>query len=282
MGIMNTHFGVSFIKNKPKKKIGLIINNGVITTDKIKDSSITTNKIVDNAVTTNKVDNNAITEDKIASSAVTTSKIADNAIITPVIANKAVTEAKLADNAVSGRTLQKGSVSKEHLSDSCFSDILNNLLNSAAVTKAIKSYVMDIFKSEGTTIRVNIRSDNPENDDDPNNPKVSDFDFDAVKEKFDNGINIVLQYQYSDADGMWELFRRDINATLFVYAMDKYDSVLRNPNHAIYTITNYTISAFNATKGITLTRTYNEDNHKTYTDWKVKVKNINLTDLAYE
>lgn len=282
MGIMNTHFGASFIKNKPKKKIGLIINNGVITTDKIKDSSITTNKIVDNAVTTNKVDNNAITEDKIASSAVTTSKIADNAIITPVIANKAVTEAKLADNAVSGRTLQKGSVSKEHLSDSCFSDILNNLLNSAAVTKAIKSYVMDIFKSEGTTIKVNIRSDNPENDDDPNNPKVSDFDFDAVKEKFDNGMNITLQYQYSD-DDVFGFSRRDINDNLIVYAMDKHElSAFKAPNHQHYYFTIYTISAFNATKGITLTRTYNEDNHRTYTDWKVKVKNINLTDLAYE
>lgn len=282
MGIMNTHFGASFIKNKPKKKIGLIINNGAITTDKIKDSSITTNKIVDNAVTTNKVDNNAITENKIASSAVTTSKIADNAIITPVIANKAITEAKLADNAVSGRVLQEGSINKEHLSDSCFSDILNNLLNSAEVTKAIKSYVMDIFKSEGTIIKVNIRSDNPENDDDPNNPKVSDFDFGAVKEKFDNGMNITLQYQYSNED-MLGFSRRDINDNLIVYAMDKCAlSAFKAPHHQHYYFIIYTISAFNATKEITLTRKYNEDNNRTYTDWKVKVKNINLTDLAYE
>ena len=282
MSIMNTHFGASFIKNKPKKKIGLKINNGAITTDKIKDSSITTNKIADNAVTTNKVDNNAITEDKIASNAVTTSKIADNTIITSLIANKAVTEAKLADNAVSERVLQEGSVNKEHLSDSCFSDILNNLLNSAAVTKAIKSYVMDIFKSEGTTIKVNIRSDNPEDDDDPNNPKVSDFDFDAVKEKFDNGINITLQYQYSD-DNVLAFGRRNINDNLFVYAIDEYaSSAFKGPNHQHYYFTTYIISAFNATKEITLTRKYNEDNNGTYTDWKVKVKNINLTDLAYE
>lgn len=280
MGIMNTHFGASFIKNKPKKKIGLKINNGAITTDKIKDSSITTNKIVDKAVTTNKIDNNAITEDKIASSAVTTSKIANNTIITSLIANKAVTEAKLADNAVSERILQEGSVNKEHLSDSCFSDILNNLLNSASVTKAIKSYVMDIFKSEGTTIKVNIRSDNPEDDDDPNNPKVSDFDFDAVKEKFDNGINITLQYQHSDS-ALWD--RRNINDNLFVYAIDKYESsAFRAPNHQHYYFTTYIISAFNATKEITLTRKYNEDNNGIYTDWKVKIKNINLTDLVYE
>lgn len=280
MGIMNTHFGASFIKNKPKKKIGLKINNGAITTDKIKDSSITTNKIVDNAVTTNKIDNNAITEDKIASSAVTTSKIANNTIITSLIANKAVTEAKLADNAVSERILQEGSVNKEHLSDSCFSDILNNLLNSAAVTEAIKSYIMDIFKSEGTTIKVNIRSDNPEDDDDPNNPKVSDFDFDAVKEKFDNGINITLQYQYSDST-LWD--RRNINDNLFVYDMDKYESsAFKAPNHQQYYFITYIISAFNATKEITLTRKYNEDNNGIYTDWKVKIKNINLTDLTYE
>ena len=280
MGIMNTHFGVSFIKNKPKKKIGLKINNGAITTDKIKDSSITTNKIVDNAVTTNKIDNNAITEDKIASSAVTTSKIANNTIITSLIANKAVTEVKLADNAVSERILQEGSVNKEHLSDSCFSDILNNLLNSAAVTKAIKSYIMDIFKSEGTTIKVNIRSDNPEDDDDPNNPKVSDFDFDAVKEKFDNGINITLQYQHSDS-ALWD--RRNINDNLIVYTIDEYESgAFKAPNHQHYYFTTYIISAFNATKEITLTRKYNEDNNGIYTDWKVKIKNINLTDLAYE
>lgn len=281
MSIMNTHFGASFIKNKPKKKIGLKINNGAITTDKIKDSSITTNKIADNAVTTNKVDNNAITEDKIASSAVTTSKIADNAIITSLIANKAVTEVKLADNAVSERVLQEGSVNKEHLSDSCFSDILNNLLNSEAVTRAIKSYVMDVFKSEGTTIKVSIISDNPNDDDDPNNPKVSNFDFDAVREKFNNGINITLQYQHSVSD-FTGFYRRNINDNLFVYAMDMYDTFLRNPNNMRYYITKYTISAFNATKEITLTRTYNEDNNGTYTDWKVKVKNINLTDLAYE
>ena len=280
MGIMNKHFGASFIKNKPKKKIGLKINNGAITTDKIKDSSITTNEIVDKAVTTNKIDNNAITEDKIASSAVTTSKIANNTIITSLIANKAVTEAKLADNAVSERILQEGSVNKEHLSDSCFSDILNNLLNSAAVTKAIKSYIMDIFKSEGTTIKVNIRSDNPEDDDDPNNPKVSDFDFDAVKEKFDNGINITLQYQHSDT-ALWD--RRNINDNLFVYAIDKYESsAFKAPNHQHYYFITYIISAFNATKEITLTRKYNEDNNGIYTDWKVKIKNINLTDLTYE
>ena len=65
--------------------------------------------------------------------------------------------------------------------------------------------------------------------------------------------------------------------------MDKYElGAFKDPNHQHYYFTIYTISAFNATKGITLTRTYNEDNHRTYTDWKVKVKNINLTDLAYE
>ena len=282
MGIMNRHFGASFIKNKPKKKIGLKINNGAITTDKINDSSITTNKIVDKAVTTNKIDNNAITEDKIASSAVTTSKIANNTIITSLIANKAVTETKLADNAVSERVLQEGSVNKEHLSDSCFNDILNNLLNSEAVTRTIKSYVMDIFKSEGTTIKVNIRSDNPEDDDDPNNPKVSDFDFDTVKEKFDNGINIILQYQHSDSV-LGGFDRRNINDNLIVYTIDEYvSSAFKAPSHQHYYFTTYIISAFNATKEITLTRKYNEDNNGIYTDWKVKIKNINLTDLTYE
>ena len=166
---------------------------------------------------------------------------------------------------------------------------------------------MDIFKSEGTTIKVNIRSDNPEDDDDPNNPKVSDFDFDAVKEKFDNGINITLQYQHSDSD-LLGFDRRNINDNLIVYAIDEHaSSAFKGPNHQHYYFTIYIISAFNATKEITLTRKYNEDNNGTYkynateeaqltdifeieynndkvkdTDWKVKVNNINLTDLAYE
>lgn len=140
MGIINTHFGASFIKNKPKKKIGLIINNGVITTDKIKDSSITTNKIANNAVTTNKVDNSAITEDKIASSAVTTSKIADNSIITPVIANKAVTEVKLADNAVSGRTIIDKSISEDKLSDSLKDTITKAMISSSKQKQVICIY----------------------------------------------------------------------------------------------------------------------------------------------
>nr|DAW62437.1 MAG TPA: hypothetical protein [Crassvirales sp.] len=140
MGIKNTHFGTSFIKDNPKKKIGLKINNGAITTDKIKDGSITTSKIADRAVTTNKVDNNAITEDKIASSAVTTSKIRDNSITTSKIFNGSITNEKLAYGSVSGRTIINKSISEDKLSDSLKDTITKVVINNNKQKQVICIY----------------------------------------------------------------------------------------------------------------------------------------------
>ena len=171
MGIMNTHFGASFIKNKPKKKIGLIINNGAITTNKMKDNTVTTYKIVDKAVTEPKLADNSVSErtiqmsavshDKLAIGAVDKENIMDNAVTTRAIDKQAVTNDKLsvgavgsenimayavkeeqiAANAVTEEKIAVGAVSTEEIQDGCITfeklspDLLKRLLEEVATVK---------------------------------------------------------------------------------------------------------------------------------------------------
>lgn len=122
------YIGEAALKNKPGKKLTLVIKDGSVTTDKIADENVTTEKVANEAVTTDKIAEFAVTEGKledgavversIDEGAVTTPKIASGAVETDKIANENVTNEKLAGDSVTTSKIKDESVTTEKLAES--------------------------------------------------------------------------------------------------------------------------------------------------------------------
>lgn len=57
---MKTYFSEAMLKDKPKKKLGLIINDGAVTTRKLANEAVTEEKLADGAVTKDKLGGDAL------------------------------------------------------------------------------------------------------------------------------------------------------------------------------------------------------------------------------
>lgn len=122
------YIGEAPLKDKPGKKLTLVIKDGSVTTPKIADENVTTEKVANEAVTTPKIAEQAITDSKLGDSsvvertihegAVTTSKIASGAVETDKIANENVTNEKLAGDSVTTSKIKDESVTTEKLAKS--------------------------------------------------------------------------------------------------------------------------------------------------------------------
>lgn len=122
------YIGEAALKNKPGKKLTLVIKDGSVTTNKIADENVTTEKVANEAVTSDKLAEFAVTEGKledgavvertIDEGAVTTPKIAPGAVETDKIANGNVTNEKLAGDSVSTSKIKNESVTTEKLAES--------------------------------------------------------------------------------------------------------------------------------------------------------------------
>lgn len=122
------YIGEAALKDKPGKKLTLVIKNGSVTTNKIADENVTTEKVANEAVTTPKIAELAITDSKLGDSsvvertinegAVTTPKIASGAVETDKIANENVTNEKLAGDSVTTSKIKDESVTTEKLAES--------------------------------------------------------------------------------------------------------------------------------------------------------------------
>lgn len=122
------YIGEAALKDKPDKKLTLVIKDGSITTNKIADENVTTEKVANEAVTTDKIAEFAVTEDKledgavveraIDEGAVTTPKIASGAVETDKIANENVTNEKLAGDSVTTSKIKDEAVTTEKLAES--------------------------------------------------------------------------------------------------------------------------------------------------------------------
>lgn len=122
------YIGEATFKDKPGKKLTLVIKDGSVTTNKIADENVTTEKVANEAVTTDKIAEFAVTEDKledgavvertIDEGAVTTPKIASGAVETDKIANENVTNEKLAGDSVTTNKIKNESVTTEKLAES--------------------------------------------------------------------------------------------------------------------------------------------------------------------
>lgn len=141
------YIGEAALKDKPGKKLGLIIRDGSVTTNKIADENVTTEKVANEAVTTSKIaeqavtnsklGNNAVVERVIDEGAVTTSKIAFEAVITDKIANENVTNEKLAGDSVTTSKIKDESVTTEKLAESSVetSKIKDGTVTNAKIAK---------------------------------------------------------------------------------------------------------------------------------------------------
>lgn len=122
------YIGEATLKDKPGKKLTLVIKDDSVTTNKIADENVTTEKVANEAVTTPKIAELAITDSKLGDSsviertinegAVTTSKIASGAVETDKIANENVTNEKLAGDSVTTNKIKNESVTTEKLAES--------------------------------------------------------------------------------------------------------------------------------------------------------------------
>ena len=122
------YIGEAALKDKPSKKLTLVIKDGSVTTNKIADENVTTEKVANEAVTTPKIAEQAITDSKLGDSsvvertinegAVTTPKIASGAVETDKIANENVTNEKLAGDSVTTSKIKDESVTTEKLAES--------------------------------------------------------------------------------------------------------------------------------------------------------------------
>lgn len=122
------YIGEAALKDKPGKKLTLVIKDGSVTTNKIADENVTTEKVANEAVTTPKIAELAITDSKLGDSsvvertinegAVTAPKIASGAVETDKIANENVTNEKLAGDSVTTSKIKDESVTTEKLAES--------------------------------------------------------------------------------------------------------------------------------------------------------------------
>lgn len=75
------YLGETALKEKPRKKLTLVIKDGTVTTAKLSDDAITTGKIADGSITTDKLVAKSITSDKLAEGSVTNGKLSEDAIL---------------------------------------------------------------------------------------------------------------------------------------------------------------------------------------------------------
>nr|DAU82405.1 MAG TPA: CotH kinase protein [Crassvirales sp.] len=122
------YIGEAALKDKPGKKLTLVIKDGSVTTPKIADENVTTEKVASEAITSDKLAEFAVTESKLENGAVvervidegavTASKIASGAVETDKIANENVTNEKLAEDSVTTSKIKNESVTTEKLAES--------------------------------------------------------------------------------------------------------------------------------------------------------------------
>nr|DAT37570.1 MAG TPA: hypothetical protein [Crassvirales sp.] len=152
------YIGEAPLKDKPDKRLTLVIKDGSVTTPKIADENVTTEKVANEAITTPKIAELAITDSKLGDSsvvertinegAVTTPKIASGAVETDKIADENVTNEKLARDSVSTSKIKNESVTAEKLAES---SVVESKIQNGAITNdkvAQDSLTKDKFDPE--------------------------------------------------------------------------------------------------------------------------------------
>lgn len=141
-----TCFGNAPLLEEVKKKLGLVIKDGAITTNKIADKAVTEGKLADGAVTTEKIEDETITAAKLADDSVTTDKISDGAVNEFKIGDNAVITEKIADNAVSTDKIKDKSITLDKVSDA-LAEIITNTKNGIILMWDLNTYASDSLEN---------------------------------------------------------------------------------------------------------------------------------------
>lgn len=82
-----TCFGNAPLLEEVKKKLGLVIKDGAITTNKIKDGAVTESKLAEASVSTEKIKDGAVTTEKISDGAVNEFKLGNGVVTLEKLSN---------------------------------------------------------------------------------------------------------------------------------------------------------------------------------------------------
>nr|DAQ65462.1 MAG TPA: Tail fiber protein [Crassvirales sp.] len=121
------YIGEAALKDKPGKKLTLVI----------KDGSVTTNKVANEAVVTDKIANENVTNEKLAGDSVTTSKIKDESVTTEKLAESSVETSKIKKEAITNDKMAQDSVGTEQVIDE--SIVNSKLANDSVSTEKIEN-----------------------------------------------------------------------------------------------------------------------------------------------
>lgn len=219
MGTITTNFGNTSLIEEAKRKLGLIIKDNAITTNKIKDGAVTESKIADGAVTTSKIEDYAVTGKKIMPGSITADKYSPTSIITGAINDGAVTEEKIRDKAISTNKLKNWCVTSDKLTDGA---VITPVIADKAVTKGkladgsitleklsdnLKEYINSIGQSKASSQQVFFVYDF---DGFPVSPFPAidgdvEGNYNAIFGELDEDLGIkVGDYAFSEAEGLFK------------------------------------------------------------------------------
>jgi len=117
------------------------IADGAVTNPKLANNSVNSAKIADGTVGTSDLANGAVTSEKLLDGTVTTSKLVDGAVTNSKITNDAVTSAKIADGSIIASDLANDSVTSTILLDGAVTNtkLASNSVNSAKIANGTVS-----------------------------------------------------------------------------------------------------------------------------------------------
>lgn len=114
---IKTYFSEAMLKDKPKKKLGLIINDGAVTTPKIRDKAVTTEKVALEAITHKLLADDSVNTNNIEDASVVSNKIMDNTIGGEKLKSGSIDKRHIAADAITEEKIAAGSISTDELQD---------------------------------------------------------------------------------------------------------------------------------------------------------------------
>ena len=94
------YIGEAALKDKPGKKLTLVIKDESVTTEKLAESSVETSKIKDKAITNDKMAQNSVGTEQVINESVVNSKLSKNAVSTEKLQDGSVTNEKMAKDSL--------------------------------------------------------------------------------------------------------------------------------------------------------------------------------------
>lgn len=142
-----TYISEALLSEKPKRKLGLLINDNAVTTPKIRDKAVTTEKIALEAITHKLLADNSVGTDNLYDSSVVSDKIMDNTIGGEKLKSGSIDKRHIAADAVTEEKIAAGAISTDEIQDGCVTlqklapDVVGALLKAVSQSTIMSSVV---------------------------------------------------------------------------------------------------------------------------------------------